>query len=170
MTLQKLYIFKEKNMNNKILRSLMSVLLVLAVVAAMAFSFASCGANETKDPENDTPVVDDSGDDTAADSDSEKVGAKTITVDVVDENGEITTFTISTDEEFLRGALEQEQLIEGEDGPYGLYIKSVNGILADYDVNGAYWALSKDGEYLMTGADTTPIADGEHYELTYTKG
>ncbi len=158
-------------MNNKILRSFMSVLLVFVVVAAMAFSFASCGADETKDPENNAPVADDSGDDTAADDpDPEKVGAKTITVDVVDANGDVTTFTINTDEEFLSGALEQEKLIEGEDGPYGLYIKSVNGIVADFDTNGAYWALSKDGEYLMSGADTTPIADGEHYELTYTKG
>ena len=60
-------------------------------------------------------------------------------------------------------------LVEGETGDYGLYIKVVDGLRADYDLDGAYWAISKDGEYLMTGADSTPIADGEHYELTYTK-
>ena len=47
--------------------------------------------------------------------------------------------------------------------------KFVNGILADYDVDGTYWGLTKDGEYVMSGADTTYIADGEHYELTKTK-
>jgi len=28
----------------------------------------------------------------------------------------------------------------------------------------------KGGAYLMTGADTTPIADGDAFELVYTKG
>ena len=153
----------------------MSVLLVLVVVAAAAFSFASCGADEAKDQNDaadDTAVnsvgnTDDTG--TADDSDDPELGAKVITVDVVDGEGNVTTFTITTDEEFLRGALEQEQLIEGEDGPYGLYVKCVNGIRADYDKDGAYWALSQDGEPLMSGVDTTPIEDGDHFELTYSK-
>lgn len=145
----------------------MSVLLVLVVVAAAAFSFASCGADEAKD-QND--AADDTAVNGAADDPGEPVaGEKVITVDVVDADGNVTTFTITTDEEFLRGALEQENLIEGEEGDYGLYIKSVNGIRADYDLDGAYWALSQDGEYLMSGVDTTPIEDGDHFELTYSK-
>lgn len=156
-------------MNKKTIRSFMSVLLVLVVVAAAAFSFASCGANETEgqnDAADDT-AVNNVGD--ADDSGDSEEGKKTVTVDVVDADGNVTTFVISTDEEFLRGALEQENLIEGEEGEFGLYIKSVNGIRADYDLDGAYWALSQDGEYLMTGVDTTPIADGDHFELTYSK-
>ena len=69
----------------------------------------------------------------------------------------------------LRQALEAEGLISGDDGPYGLYIKVVNGITADYDVDGSWWSLSKSGEILMTGVDSTPIADGDHFELTYSK-
>ena len=145
-------------MNKKIIRIFMSVLLVLVVVAAAAFSFASCGADEAKDQN-------DAADDTAVNDAGEKV----ITVDVVDGDGNVTTFTITTEEEFLRGALEQEQLIEGEESAYGLYVKYVNGIRADYDKDGAYWALSKDGEALMSGVDTTPIEDGDHFELTYSK-
>ena len=60
--------------------------------------------------------------------------------------------------------------VSGENGPYGLYIKTVDGITADYDSDGAYWAMYKDGEYLMTGAKDTKIAEGERYELVYTKG
>lgn len=158
-------------MKNKILHSILSVLLVIVVVAAAAFAFASCEANDVKTTDNEQNVADDTAaDDTADSGEDEKVGAKTITVDVIDDKGETTTFTINTDAEFLSEALLDEKLIEGEDGPYGIYIKVVNGITADYDQNGAYWSLSKDGEYLMTGADTTPIADGEHYELTYTVG
>ena len=79
------------------------------------------------------------------------------------------TFTVNTDKENLADALLEHKLVEGEDGPYGLYIKKVNGILADYDVNQSYWSLCKDGEMLMTGASDTKIAEGEHYELVYAK-
>ncbi len=78
-------------------------------------------------------------------------------------------FTILTDAENLADALKEHSLIEGEDSTYGIYIKKVNNILADYDVDGYYWSLTKDGEYLLTGADATEIADGEHYELVRTK-
>ena len=29
-----------------------------------------------------------------------------------------------------------------------------------------WWAISKSGEMATTGVDTTPIADGDHFELT----
>lgn len=95
-------------------------------------------------------------------------GAKSVDVEVKAADKSIT-FTLKTDKENLADALLEHKLVEGEDGPYGLYIKKVNGILADYDVNKAYWSLSKDGEMLMTGASDTKIADGEHYELVYAK-
>ena len=95
-------------------------------------------------------------------------GGKTVQVEVKAEEQSIT-FTIKTDAETLGEALKEHGLIAGEDGAYGLYIKTVNGIVADYNVDQTYWALSKNGEMLLTGADSTPIADGEHYELTKTK-
>ena len=95
-------------------------------------------------------------------------GAKTITV-VVTANDKSVTFTSHTDEDLLADALLECDLIEGEDGPYGLYIKKVNGMTADYDVDSAYWALKQNGEYLMSGADFTPIFDGDRFEIVYEK-
>lgn len=95
-------------------------------------------------------------------------GAKTVTVKVVVE-GKSVTFTIKTDAETLGDALLAHNLIAGDEGQYGLYVKVVNGITADYDVDQSYWGFSKNGEYMMTGVDGTAIADGEAYELTYTK-
>ena len=95
-------------------------------------------------------------------------GSRTIKVEVI-AGEESVTFTIHTDEQFLDKALLAHSLVEGEEGAYGLYIKKVNGILADYDVNQSYWALSINGEHAMTGASDTPVVDGEHYELTYSK-
>ena len=72
-------------------------------------------------------------------------------------------FTISTDSENLRGALEQEGLISGDESEYGLYVTTVDGETADSSLN-QWWCFTKDGEMLMTGVDDTMIADGEHYE------
>ena len=72
--------------------------------------------------------------------------------------------------EVLLQALQKLSLIEGEEGPYGLYVKKVNGILADYDTDGTYWALYKDGKYSMTGIDVTEIEAGASYELVKEKG
>jgi hypothetical protein len=50
-----------------------------------------------------------------------------------------------------------------------MYIKKVNGITADYDVDQSYWALSQDGTPSPTGASGAEIKGGEHFEFIYTK-
>ena len=95
-------------------------------------------------------------------------GEKTVIVKVVADDNSVD-FLMKTDKETLGEALLEHELISGEKGPYGLYVKTVNGILADYDETKSYWSLSKNGEYMQTGVSDTKIADGEIYELTYTK-
>ena len=77
------------------------------------------------------------------------------------------TFTVHTDKENLADALLEHKLVEGENGAYGLYIKTVNGIRADYDLDGHYWGLYSNGEMLMSGASDTVITNNAHYELVY---
>lgn len=96
-------------------------------------------------------------------------GKTTVKIEVKAEDKSVT-ITVHTDKDNLGAALTENKLVEGDQSEYGLYIKVVNGIKADYDTDKAYWAISKDGEMTPTGADSTKIADGEHYELTYTKG
>jgi len=60
-------------------------------------------------------------------------------------------------------------LIDGDEGPYGLYVKVVNGMTADYDVDKSYWSFYINGEYAMTGVDATEITEGTTYQLVYTK-
>ncbi len=95
-------------------------------------------------------------------------GAKTVEVEVKVEEQSVT-FTVHTDKEMLGDALLEHGLIEGDAGPYGLYVKKVNGMTADYDVNQHYWSFSKNGEGLMTGVDMEAVEDGAHYEITYAK-
>ena len=95
-------------------------------------------------------------------------GAITVRVSVTAEDKTVL-LTVKTDKTVLGDALMEYGLIAGEEGDYGLYVKTVNGILADYDTDGYYWGLYQNGEYMLTGVDTTPIADGEAYELVRTK-
>ena len=95
-------------------------------------------------------------------------GKKTIEVEVSAE-GQAITFVVRTDKEMLGDALLEHGLIAGDPGPYGLYVKRANGMLADYDVNKHYWSFSKNGTGLMTGVDMEPVEDGAHYEITYAK-
>ena len=95
-------------------------------------------------------------------------GSKTIAVEVKVEDKSVT-FTIHTDKETLGDALLEHNLIAGEEGMYGLYVKTVNGMLADYDIDASYWSFYKGGEMMMTGVDGESISGGEHYEIIYAK-
>ncbi len=95
-------------------------------------------------------------------------GAKTVKVTVSWDDKSVV-FTLHTDAKTLGEALISHKLIEGDEGQYGLYIKKVNGITADYDVDQTYWGFYKNGETMLTGVDGTEIADGESYELKREK-
>ncbi len=84
---------------------------------------------------------------------------------VVDGEGNTTQFEIHTNEETVGQALLALDLIAGDDSEYGLYVKTVNGITADYDTDGKYWAFYIDDEYATSGVDSTPITDGSSYSF-----
>ena len=96
-------------------------------------------------------------------------GTKNLEIQVIYEDESSKDFQLSTDAEFLSGALTEAGLIEGEEGPYGLYITVVDGVTADESLQ-QWWFVTKDGERLNTGADTTPILDGDHFEITLKTG
>lgn len=82
--------------------------------------------------------------------------------------------TVKTDEENLGAALLALGIVDGDMGDFGLYVKVVNGMTADYDVDASWWGFNKvlpDGtrETMMTGVDGVTISDGEAYELIYSK-
>ena len=140
----------------KMIRSVVSVALVLSFVLCLV----SC--NEKIDAEG-------LWENATYRSDKEfGKGEKTVEVEVKVEEQSVT-FTIHTDADTLGEALLEHELIAGEDSQYGIYVKTVNGILADYDVNKSYWGFYQNGEYLMSGVDTTAIVGGEHFEIVYSK-
>lgn len=134
---------------NKNVRFGLSRVLLAVLIAVMALTVVSCGNSETE-----------TGDEAIA---------RTFTFQVIALDGETSTFTITTERALVGEALFDEGLIEGEEGAYGLYVKRVNGILADYDVDGTYWAFYINGAYGMTGVDTTPVEDGATYAFKVEK-
>ena len=135
------------------------LLCVLCVLCISVLCFSSCGKKNTENIWSDALYTEDT---------KLGEGEKTVYVDVVAE-GKKVVFTLCTNAVTLGDSLVETKLVSGENGAYGLYIKSVNGIVADFDKNGAYWSVTKGGEYLMSGVDDINISGGEHYELTYTR-
>jgi len=95
-------------------------------------------------------------------------GEKTVVVQIAAEE-QMITLTIQADKKTVGDALAEHGLIEGDEGDFGLYVKRVNGIEADYDKDRTYWAFYIDGEYGMTGVDLTEIKEGVVYRLEKTK-
>lgn len=91
-------------------------------------------------------------------------GAKTAVVEIEAE-GKAVKFTIKTDKKTVGEALLEHDLIGGDMGDFGIYIKTANGMLADYDVDQTYWAVYIGDEKSMTGVDSIEIDESVTYRL-----
>ena len=139
-----------KQFKNKLFASVLCMVLIVA----MALSMTACTNNNASDDANAEQV---------------QVASKSFTFEVVDKDGNTETFSITTDKATVGEALLEEGLIAGENGQYGLYVTEVNGIVADYNVDGTYWAFYVDGAYASSGVDTTDIVDGSTYSFKVEK-
>ena len=144
-------------MKNHSLQKVLSFLLCIVLIAAMALGTIGCSDTTA----NDTTA-------TVGTMENGKVygaGSTEFTFTVVDTEGNETQATIKTDKATVGEALLELGLIAGEDGDYGLYVKTVNGTTLDYDTDGKYWAFYVDGEYALTGVDSTEITAGSVYSF-----
>lgn len=146
----------------KMITRILSGLLVLMLIAAISVSVMACKENDTGAASSVASVDEET---------ASKVGeGKTeFAFRVTDKDGNSTDFIVCTDKESVGAALLDVKLIEGEESEYGLYVKKVNGILADFNVDQTYWAFYIDGEYQMIGVDSAKIESGKVYELRVSK-
>lgn len=137
----------------------MKKLLSLTLCFVLLISLVACGS--ATESEEFTPVTDGAvlGE-----------GSTSFPLVIVDKDGNTINVTIQTDLDTVGAALVDTGIVDGEDGDYGLYIKSVNGIVADYDVDATYWAFYINDEYALSSTDQTPIAEGETYTLKVESG
>ena len=133
----------------------------MVLIAAMALFATGC-SNNASEPVEPTTVTMENGAVLGE-------GAKSFTFTVVDGEGNETTVTVNSDAGTVGEALQELKLIDGEQGDYGLYVKEVTGIRAVYEENSTYWAFYINGEYGMSGVDTTDIEPGASYAFKVEK-
>ena len=130
--------------------SFLSLLVILALLAAMALTFTACDNEKT--PE-------------AGETSAENEQALAFTVEVTKADGSKKSFSVSSAKSNVGDALVEEGLITGEDGAYGWYVTAVDGEFHKWEEDGKYWAFYINGEYAMTGVSSTPITEGATYSF-----
>ena len=138
-------------MNNG--KKALSLIVCMVLIAAAALFTIGCSDKKT---EVDMPVL--PGGDIGE-------GSVSFAFVVVDPDGKETKFTVHTDKETVGEALQDAGIIAGEDGSYGLYVKTVNGTTLDYNKDGMYWAFYVNGEYALTSVDQTDLEAGAEYSM-----
>ncbi len=176
-------------MNKKFVNRLLSLSLCMVLIAALALFASGCGNETASTPVSsvETPVssvasapeaVETPAEESATEPGSAaETGAAVLgegetqfSFVVVDADGNETAFDIHTDKKTVGEALLELQLIAGDDSEYGLYVKTVNGITADFDTDGTYWAFYINDEYASTGVDATDITPGSTYTFKVEAG
>jgi hypothetical protein len=139
----------------------LSLILSLLLTVSIAVTILS-GCNDQKDPAPSS---------TAENSLTWTIGegAKSFSFSSTDADGIVTNWTVRTDAENVGAALVEVSLISGDTTEFGLMVKTVNGLTADFDADGAYWAFYIEDEFATTGVDTTPIEESKAYSFVYTK-
>ncbi len=97
-------------------------------------------------------------------------GSKNVTIEVVNKAGESTVYEVQTDAEYLRQAMEEAEglTFTGSEGEFGMMVESVNDEIADYSVDGGYWAFFVNDEYCNYSIDQQPVEDGDAFRIAYT--
>lgn len=142
----------------------LSSLLCAVLIAAMALMTAACGDTQTTPAENTAGQTGTAQETAPAEPTSLGEGATTFSLTVTDPDGQETAYEIHTDAETVGDALESLDLIAGEEGDYGLFVTTVDGVSLPSDGD-QYWAFYIDGAYATSGVDQTEITAGASYAL-----
>ncbi len=126
-------------------KKILAVAIVAVLVVAMALAYSAYSEKTTE-------------------------GMKHVTIEVVMADETSSVYTVDTDGEYLIDAMNAADglTFEGEDGPYGFAVNTINGVAADLNSGNAYWAFYIGGEYCNYGISEQPINDGDEFSIVYT--
>ncbi len=165
---------------NLLLR-ILSAVVCIVLIAVMGLVLTSCDKSKNDGATSSVTSSDTSSVSSADNASSEPAdgygnaptdvgnGKVSFIFRVTDKEGYDTLFRVYTNEKTVGDALQKVGLIEGEMGDYGLYVKKVNGIVADYDIDKTYWAFYINNEYAMTGVDKTDVTPNAEYQFKVEK-
>ena len=143
------------------IKKLLSAFLCIVLIAAIALFTIGCKADKQVVSGSSKPETNSSH----AQTTELGTGATKFTYTVTGIDGKQTDFQISTNKKTVGDALLELELIAGENGPYGIYVKTVNGVTLDYDKDGKYWAFYENGKYAAKGVAETEINPGTIYSF-----
>lgn len=138
------------------------LILCMMLLAVAAFVAVGCGGTKMENPAASMQVE-------PAEVEAVGTGETTFSLEVVHADGASRHFLVHTDEKTVGAALASLGLVEGEEGPYGLFINAVCGETVDFEEDGKYWAFYEDGAYAGAGVDVTAVRDGASYALRVEK-
>lgn len=141
-------------MNRNSMKKMLSLLLCVVLIAAMALMATGCSGEPTptEQPQTQGSAPTEVGE-----------GNTVFYFSAVDDKGNQTDMKVRTNEKTVGAALVAAGLIEGEEGPYGLYVKTVLGVTLDYEKDGKFWAFYENGVSALKGVDQTDITPEASY-------
>ena len=99
-------------------------------------------------------------------------GSKNVTLSVVSENGDSTAYETKTDALVLQELMDELKdegfTYGGAESEYGLMVDTINGVRADYTLDGAYWSFYVNDAYCNYGISEQPVNDGDAFSIVYT--
>ena len=97
-------------------------------------------------------------------------GSKEIVIKVISQDNKVATYELKTDAQYLKEAMDEAKGLEysGTESQYGLMVDTVNGVRADYTLDGAYWSFLVNDVYCNYGISEQPIEDGDVCSIVYT--
>ena len=95
-----------------------------------------------------------------------ETGSQVVTLEVVDDLGAARSYEVQTDALYLQQVMEQADgltfdLVDG-------MVITVNGLRADYVLDGAYWGFFVNGDYCSYGIEQQPVENGDAFSIVYT--
>ncbi len=134
---------------------ILSLILCVSLLAATAIFCTGCKKGQKDPGKEETPT------------DVAEIGEGKTEFEfrVTFKDGHTKSYLVKTDEKTVGAALLKVKLIAGDDGPYGLYVKTVADETVDYEKDGKYWAFMIDGKMAPAGVDQTNVEEGHVYSF-----
>ena len=142
------------------------------LACVLMLSFVACGkdaAEDTTQSDAETTATSARTTETTAPWTSIGEGDCSFPFIVTFADGTKQNYVVTTGKASVGEALVDANLIAGDTSEYGLYVKTVCGVTADYDTDGTYWALYVDGELSSVGVDSVKCADVTVVEFRIAK-
>lgn len=150
------------------MKRFISLLIALTLLVGI---LCACAA-EPETPATEAPIATEATKATEAPTElTEANGADVmhITFRVTHDDGELKEFELETAKTTLGEALADENLVSESDYSPGFY-DTVDGEVANWDVEEGWWCFYCNGEALMVGIEEEQLVDGAVYEAVFTHG